>query len=251
MGTEVQQRPMIAAMFRGPGPAAYFMPNETGHKGHTLRHRKAPAYVLGIKTDGQKYVASPGPAAYKPESKITRNGKDGTAVYTLHSRTTPFVKFNTPAPGDYAPEAQRIVKQPYAPKYSFGSRTPLHKKDNYPAPNNYTLTPAIGNQGRIPLGPAPPCYSMKKRNLYDTFTKDFAKTPGPANYGISKMSATKREARHITFGGRHYMPGDNTQKPGPDRYKHENVTVTKMQSPRISFGIRHSEYMAPVAFSLD
>jgi hypothetical protein len=45
-GTE-SQRPQIAAMERGPGPARYQLPTMTGSEGHDATRRTWPTYSFG------------------------------------------------------------------------------------------------------------------------------------------------------------------------------------------------------------
>ena len=95
---EQRQRPMIGAMFRGPGPA-YALPSLLGHSNHTLTKTLRPAYSFGTKSIVKGHEKSPGPAAYKVPPKITRNGGDGTPQYTLHYRTKSGSTLKTPGPG--------------------------------------------------------------------------------------------------------------------------------------------------------
>ena len=95
----LRARPMIGAMFRGPGPA-YALPGLVGFVGHDATKRKAPGYIFGIK--GKSECANkvgPGPAAYSLMDRSTRFGKDGTPRYTLHYRSKDGATFVTPGPG--------------------------------------------------------------------------------------------------------------------------------------------------------
>ena len=91
-------RPVIAAMFRGPGPAAVLLPNSTGYKSHDFTKNKAPAYSFGFKPKWKASENSPGPAYLIPE-KLTRVGADGSPRYTLKGRTNLQTSFRTPGPG--------------------------------------------------------------------------------------------------------------------------------------------------------
>lgn len=248
--TAVSPRPQIGAMFRGPGPAKYYLPGSTGQNAHDFQKRKAPAYKFGLKTEGQKYTASPGPAQYGVPAFITRHGKEGSAKYTLHTRTKSQEISKTPGVGAYSPESQKITKQRYAPQYSFGLRPPMGKKDANPAPNAYTLEQMTGNLGHCTTRTGPPCYSLSGRTNYCDFMADLAKTRGPA-HSTSENNYTRRKAPAYSMGSRSFVPGDNSQKPGPDAHPRERVTITFKKHPSHSFGQRHSEYCAPLIFALD
>lgn len=98
MSIQQQNRPQIAAMFRGPGPAKYLLPGTCGYSAHDPRKYKKPAYSFGLKTSASIRGTGPGPAYLVP-SNMTRTGKDGTPAYTLHERTSLLNSFKTPAPG--------------------------------------------------------------------------------------------------------------------------------------------------------
>lgn len=241
---EVRQRPMIGAMFKGPGPC-YGLPTTVGYVGHDKTRTKAPGYSFGLKTEGKgSNKAGPGPAAYKVMERSTRFGADGTPKYTLHFRPKDPTIFRTPGPDAYRTEAVKIFKQPSPPSYSFGSRTRYHRKGSAPAPNAYTLPNMIGM--RIPSKSAPPAFSMVGRPRVGGFSEDLQKTPGPGAYRDGDLNNWKKRSPIFSFGGRNMMPGDSTQKPGPGAYSPEKVYMTRRIAPKFSFGIRHSEYIAPL-----
>lgn len=92
-------RPMIGAMFRGPGPA-YALPGCVGYVGHDSTKKKAPGYLFGIRgKDENPNKSGPGPAAYTLFDRSTRFGKDGSPRYTLHYRYKDGASFVTPGPG--------------------------------------------------------------------------------------------------------------------------------------------------------
>ena len=45
-----RQRPKIAAMESGPGPASYLLPGTCGQTGHDLSRRQNPSFSFGVKT---------------------------------------------------------------------------------------------------------------------------------------------------------------------------------------------------------
>lgn len=230
-------------MFRGPGPAKYWLPGTTGQTLHDPRKYRKPAWSFGTKSSKITMNNSPGPA-YCLSSKITRYGMDGTPAYTLHDRTALLASFKTPAPGTYAPEKHQTPKHPLPPSYSFGSRTPYHKKDATPAPNAYGLPNILGPKA---VGKRSyPAYTMTARSKIGSFHEDMQKTPGPGTYRVTAPNNYKNKRPAYSMGGRNFVPGDSTQKPGPGAHCPEHVYVTKRIAPRFSFGIRHSEYIAPL-----
>ena len=84
-----KKRPIIMAMFSGPGPACV----------GRMSKEHGPKYSFGLKPQKSVNAASPGPAAYSIQDKSTRFGTDGSAKYTLHSRTREGSGFSTPGPG--------------------------------------------------------------------------------------------------------------------------------------------------------
>lgn len=99
MSAQQRNRPQIAAMFRGPGPAKYLLPGTCGYTVHDPSKNKKPAYSFGLKSFSNIKSIGPGPAYLVP-SNMTRTGKDGTPAYTLHDRTSLQHSFQTPAPGN-------------------------------------------------------------------------------------------------------------------------------------------------------
>jgi len=84
-----KQRPIIMAMFSGPGPACV----------GRLKIDTGPKYSFGLKPKTKTNAHSPGPAAYSVQERSTRYGADGTPRYTLHYRTKEGNSFSTPGPG--------------------------------------------------------------------------------------------------------------------------------------------------------
>eukprot|EP00111_Clytia_hemisphaerica_P009304 TCONS_00027313-protein len=227
------KRPIIMAMFSGPGPAC------VGRLGLD----NGPKYSFGLKPGQRVDAFTPGPAAYTVHDKSTRFGSDGSPKYTLHSRTKQGNSFTTPGPAAYSTEKVKIFKQPTPPSYSFGSRTRFNKRDGSPAPNAYTVPPIFGS--KTPTKRSAPAYVMTGRGRVGGFSEDLSKTPGPGTYKVNDPNSWKHRAPSYSISGRFMMPGDSTQKPGPAHYSpHKQRSGT---GP--SFGVRHSEYTAPVLFS--
>lgn len=118
-------RGSIAAFYSSPGPK-YALPGLTGidkiviklllfffyylllffilicfHKGiskHDPTKYKAPMFSFGIRHDQSCSDCSPGPRYLIP-SNITREGRDGTPAFSLHSRPRDPKLFRAPGPG--------------------------------------------------------------------------------------------------------------------------------------------------------
>ena len=112
----------ISAMYSTPGPA-YGLPSLTGQNEHDPRsiHNRGPAYSFGLKSGKFKDECSPGPVYY-PNSRITREGRDGTPAYSLYSRHADKNNSKTPGPGQYKPEDKGVMETAFykQPAYTFG-----------------------------------------------------------------------------------------------------------------------------------
>lgn len=232
-------------MYKSPGPC-YSLPGLVGSQHHDPRsvHTKDPSWPFGIRHGKFSDDASPGPIYY-PDVRTTNHGKDGTPVYSLHSRTKDMTPFNVPAPGTYSPEKVGPSASPRAPHYSFGSRTKLRATDKNPSPNNYTLPSLLGKTLEGDKKQAP-CFSLTGRSKVGSFSEDLQRTPGPGTYGTTEPGQYQRKAPLYSMLGRNMMPGDSTTKPGPGAHSPERVVINKRSAPNPSFGIRHSEYTTPL-----
>jgi len=122
--------------------------------------------------------------------------------------------------------------------------------------------------------------SLASRPKTGGFDVDYAKTPGPAGYGVHTPDLYGRKAPAYTILGRQFMPGgilttihynniqtnpfalaminhltcclnfefctDGTKKPGPGAHSPEKCNSIKQKAPSYSLGVRHSEYMCPL-----
>lgn len=59
---------------------------------------------------------------------------------------------------------------------------------------------------KIPNRTSSACYSMAARSNMGGFDTDYAKTPGPARYGITSAEITQRKAPNYSMQSRNYMP---------------------------------------------
>lgn len=242
MADTERRRPMIGAMFRGPGPAAYVLPGSTGYIGHDCTKYKKPAFSFGARTWKNQQLTGPGPK-YKIED-VTRFGMEGTPKYTLHSRTNLQGKFQTPAPWDYKAEKKPVFKHAFPPQYSFGLRSPYGKQDNNPAPNNYNMPSIIGPKAVGKKSSA--AFSMTSRSKIGSFHEDLQKTPGPGTYKVTDPNIYRNRKPIFSMTARNNAPGDRTLKPGPGAHRPELCYATFKRQPSFHFGQRWSEYVAPL-----
>lgn len=234
-------RQPIAAMFSSPGPC-YGLPGLVGQQNHDTRsiHRKYPGWHFGIRHGKFRDDCSPGPC-YFPDSKIYRDGKDGTPHYSLHSRNQDLKGFAAPGPGAYCPEATGPSSKKMPPAFSFGIRHRSRMTDQTPAPNKYTLDGMLGKT--IQSGkPQAPVISVRGRSTIGSFHEDLQKTPGP-KYNVVNPEVYMTKVPHYSLTSRNTMPGDSTKKPGPGAHSPEIVTVNRRSAPAASFGMRHSQYI--------
>ena len=75
--------------------------------------------------------------------------------------------------GDYGPEKYPVIKHASPPVYSFGSRTPYGKKDNYPGPDSYSLPAVLGSKCVGKRSAA--AFSMTGRSKIGSFHEDLQK----------------------------------------------------------------------------
>jgi len=235
----------IAAMYGSPGPC-YGLPGLVGKRQHDPRsvHRENPAYCFGLRHGKFRDDCSPGPCHF-PESKIYRDGRDGTPHYSLYSRNKDMTAFKTPGPGAYMPEHCGPMAFYHHPSYSFGTRHRHRRSDNTPAANAYTLDSMMAKTVRAGKRQAP-CFTMRPKTVTGAFYEDLAKTPGPGAHKVTQPDIYRNKQPHYSMTGRNTMPSDSTMKPGPGAHCPERVYVTKKQAPQFSFGIRHSPYTAPL-----
>jgi len=237
----------IAAHFNSPGPC-YGLPGLMGQSKHDPRsvHRIGPSYPFGVKYGKQNEDCSPGPA-YLIDTKMFRDGRDGTPHYSMSSRNRDMrAQLKTPGPGAYSPEKGGQQTHYKHPEYSFGGRPKSSKTTSKtPGPNAYNADSMLCKTVRAGKRTAP-SYTFRAKTYVGSFTEDLAKTPGPASHKVIDPSIQKRSAPMYSMTSRNRMPGDTTQKPGPGSHSPEKVFVTRRQAPKPSFGIRHSYFTTPL-----
>ncbi|KAH8864766.1 Outer dense fiber protein 3-B [Schistosoma japonicum] len=227
----------IAAMYSSPGPC-YSLPSLVGFPNHDPRsnHLRGAQWSFGVRHGKFNDDCSPGPCYY-PDSKVLRDGKDGTPHYSLYSRQKESLIFSNPGPGAYTPENSDLSVFNKAPAYSLSSRNKEFKVDDVPGPNRYNIDPMLGKTVRSQKQSAP-AYSLSSR------TKLFgaAETPGAGAYNVTDLNLYHEAAPKYSVTGRNQLPTDTTRKPGPWAYYPERVNVNSKSAPQYSFGIRHSQY---------
>ncbi|KAM9854755.1 ciliary microtubule associated protein 1A-like [Aulostomus maculatus] len=207
-----KSRGPIAAQYQSPGPK-YAPPALIGGIIHDSTKIQPPMFSFGKRHADLKTDFSPGPKYIIP-TNITRKGRAGTPVFSLHSRTKEPQPFQTPGPG----------------------------------PAAYTLPEVLGSKGvAIPLAPA---HSLGGRLKTGSFYEDLKKTPGPAAYNAVEPNIYCPKPPQFSITGRNFQPDDTTKKPGPATYKPDLVT-TKRKAPSFTFGVRHSQYLAPLLVDVD
>lgn len=125
----------IAAQFANPGPI-YGAPPLIGEKDHDFRsvHVKAPSYSFGLKSDIFTNSRSPGPAAYGPDTKLTRHGMHTVPKYSIGQILNPYIKEVTPGPSDYDTSKANNVLWTKAPEYLIGK---------YLTESTFNITPGM------------------------------------------------------------------------------------------------------------
>lgn len=126
-------RQPIAAMYPGPGPC-YNLPSLVGYQEHDPRsvHTRGPAYQFGVHHSQHSNTVGPGPSGYFPDSKIYRDGPDGSPRYSLYGRRRDLTPFKTPGPGAYSTDKGESQTRGRPPSFSLGASLPTRKLDNSP-----------------------------------------------------------------------------------------------------------------------
>lgn len=101
--SDKEQKPRLACMDKGPGPAKYNIPSTCGYKSHDVTRRVSPAFSFGTRhkqfSSMSSTAQSPGPVHFVAP-RITRKGKDGSPVYSIYGRPRSLTVPPTPGPGN-------------------------------------------------------------------------------------------------------------------------------------------------------
>uniref|UniRef100_A0A1A9W895 Outer dense fiber protein 3 n=1 Tax=Glossina brevipalpis TaxID=37001 RepID=A0A1A9W895_9MUSC len=215
----------IFPIFKGSRAPAYSMgkvntfefkkcapgPNKYGIKDTFIRQR-APAYTLGVKKYLAELVRSPGPAGY-PAANLNRV-KSESPKYTLTPNNVFVRKLYGPGSNYYNRMNYKPGKK--SPIYSFGIRHHSKTGSEIKAKRNRSSNFSII---------VPP--SGKPRS------------PGPAGYGASNISLTKRSSPQFSIAPRIGTRWNKSWVPASNHYNCMNYQPGK-KAPSYSFGRRIS-----------
>ena len=77
--------------------------------------------------------------------------------------------------------------------------------DSNPSPNSYTLPTMLGD--KVVTRSSSANFIMTSRSKLGGFDCDYAKTPGPARYGVTSADIHKRKSPAYSLLSRRFMPG--------------------------------------------
>ncbi|OWF48748.1 uncharacterized protein LOC110452661 [Mizuhopecten yessoensis] len=194
------------------GPAKYNVEHKLGKDGpkYSIAHKQSPVIYTGppnskVQPADTHGFQTPGPN-YRPNSSYWKRGHEKSFGSARNISYT-----ENPGPGDYC-----IKDPPAGVSYSFGSKlppTPSVKRATYtesPGPGTYNLGTTIGKATSVSIsgkaketdlgvfqGPSPATYYLRNSMnfnrkpitlAYRWFGRDEPKTPGPADYSVSKKN---------------------------------------------------------------
>nr|CDS21238.1 outer dense fiber protein 3 [Echinococcus granulosus] len=176
----------IYATYGSPGPV-YKLPPLLGEKDHDFEsiHIKAPAYSFGHQYKNLYYEASPGPAAYPQNGKMTNHGLMQVWAGSTGSSQKP----RAPPNAYSLPRPDIISGKISAPQYTLTGRNDGLSTPKNPGPADYT----IGNPEITK--PSAPKFSMGA-----TLPIPLKPMPGPADYRVDDVTLTRRRAPKFSMG---------------------------------------------------
>jgi len=234
------QRPLIAAMDRGPGSGKYnpnLKPTWTSSSSYSFG-KKAPK-------DISKIDDSPGPK-YGVDEAITTKGAVRNPKFSLSGRHPDRIPFNTPGPGSYQIEKCAVPGERRSSAFVMGMRTRYRKQDQVPAPSQYSLPATLGSKLTTSGMKSSRAFGFNSKPIKGGYDEDLHKTPGPSAYALHNDNTTRVKAPCSSLATRNYIPGDPTQKPGPGAHSPEKVTINKPRPTAYVIGGKHSEYTTPL-----
>jgi len=231
--------PIIAAAERGPGSGKY-------HPNMNPTWKAAGAYSFGAKVkDTSALDSSPGPK-YGVDETMTTKGAVRNPKFSLSGRHPDAIPFNTPGPGSYQVERCPVPGERRSSAFVMGGRTRYRKKDQSPAPSQYSLPTTLGSKLITSQTKSSRAFGFNSKPKKGGFDEDLQQTPGPSAYALHNDNATRVKAPANSMSTRTYIPGDPTQKPGPGAHSPEKVVITKPRAAGFAIGIKHSEYTTPL-----
>merc|ERR1719318_915874 len=119
-------------------------------------------------------------------------------------------------------------------------RTQYRKKDQVPAPSQYSLPATLGSKLVQSTTKSSRAFGFNSKPTKGGYDEDLAGGPGPSGYAIHEPNTTKPRAPVPSMSKRTYIPGDPTQKPGPGAHSPEKVIITKPRAKAHVIGVKHS-----------
>ncbi|XP_041082981.1 outer dense fiber protein 3-like [Polyodon spathula] len=240
---EGDDEPIISGRMRGPGPGRYGIPFTVGFRKHDPTKQMNPAYSFGMKLEQLPRMKAPGPS-YFIDSRVTRVGNNGAAVYSIQGKQKDLTFFHVPGPGTYANEKVPPVNEPRAPVYTMGSRTRYRRCDPSPAPDRYSLHSMLGPN--IPNKLSYPSYSTTAQSKVGHYAYDWAKSPGPGQHDMPSVNIYLQQFPIYSLLARQPPIDKYKKSPGPGAHQPEKVTINYPKAPSYYMGIRHSEFVTPL-----
>lgn len=231
-------------MLRGPGPAQYSLPSNTGSENLDVRKRYPPAYSMRKTLPLSSKEKSPGPGRYGIPSGQFRNGVYPGSEYTMRIRPNALKGNETPGPAKYSMPAPTSYNETKQAEYTMRPKLPSKSTNVTPGPNVYKLPTLVGGKvthsapgGRL-AGAAE--WSMTGRSDVGSFTQILSHTPAPHHYRPEDtVNHVNNRQPSYTMRPRNWAPGSKTKTPGP---KYNLQGANRPNTYGGSFGVRHSQY---------
>merc|ERR1719272_2841872 len=175
----------IGAMLRGPGPAQYSLPSNTGSINLDVRKAYPPSYSMGATLPLEGKLRSPGPGKYGIPSGMLRSGRYPGSEYTMRIKPNPLRTNMTPGPAKYSMPSPTATNEVKAAEYTMRPKLPTKVRNINPGPNVYALPTLVGSKvshsspNRLQTAEQ---WSMTGRSDIGSFTQILNVTPGPGIY---------------------------------------------------------------------
>jgi len=231
----------IQAMLRGPGPAQYSLPSNTGSLNLDCRKAYPPSYSMGASLPIGEKLRSPGPGKYGIPSGMLRSGQYPGSEYTMRIKPNPLKTNMTPGPAKYTMPSPTSTNEMKAAEYTMRPKLPTKGRSITPAPNVYQLPTLVGSKvshsspNRLQTAEQ---WSMTGRSDVGSFTQILNVTPGPGIYRPEDtINNVQNRQPSYTMRPRNWAPGSKTRTPGPKYNIRRNAAT-----PGGTFGSKHSQY---------
>ncbi|KAI9555317.1 hypothetical protein GHT06_017832 [Daphnia sinensis] len=226
----------------GPGPGQYNVAR-LHHKGKD----DGPAPSISGRPKESKHDITPAPGDYNPE----KGGKfigESSPSFTFGAKVKDERKDNLPDTHNLfsivamssrhdvvAAESINLLNSFFVwALFCVGDSCRVVPRDAIPrpAPNAYSLPPALGTG----LAPA---FSISGRGKSPIDERVL--NPGPGAYESGNQDKYKARSPSYSISSRTNIPTDQTQKPGPGAHSPEKIK--QESSPAHTFGVKHSPYL--------